>query len=131
MAQPIPVYVWCKNCEVYGHSVVDCHFLHEDLTNFGAAFQAAQGPALDPKNPYPVAHWGKGKKKLFVTLIPRRHLNLSSTKPIGYGAVPTGRALWKRKCAASIQPVSNSSRVLPQVTLIDTPVQCEERVTIG
>ncbi|KAJ5964759.1 uncharacterized protein N7479_004635 [Penicillium vulpinum] len=67
MANPIPVYVpeieRCKHCEVEGHSVIDCSTLYEDLTNFRMALQAGQGPAADPKDIYPVARWGKSKKR--------------------------------------------------------------------
>ncbi|KAJ5486492.1 hypothetical protein N7530_000792 [Penicillium desertorum] len=55
--------LWCKHCEVEGHSVIHCHALYEELTNFYAAFKMAQGQNSDPQNAHAVAHWGQGKKK--------------------------------------------------------------------
>ncbi|QQK40138.1 hypothetical protein Pdw03_2992 [Penicillium digitatum] len=82
--------LWCKYCDVEGHSVVQYQALHEELTNFDAAIQMAQGPASDPKRDYPITHWGQGRQKnvhqpgafLATRGVPVQGINYLKTPPL-------------------------------------------------
>ncbi|CAI7572265.1 unnamed protein product [Penicillium palitans] len=70
MAEPVQSLLFCKHCEIYGHDVVHCHRLFEDLTSFAtnngiATGHPTKGLTSVMQTRYRVARWGKKNKCAF------------------------------------------------------------------
>ncbi|KAJ5964757.1 uncharacterized protein N7479_004633 [Penicillium vulpinum] len=62
MADNIQPIFFCKHCEVFGHEVVHCHRLFEDLTSFAKTVGVETGYPTQGSISSRVAHWGKKKE---------------------------------------------------------------------